>query len=123
MSTQNTFEEVKKAQEIIAEAIDKSARTNLASVEKLLELNKQNFGQLQDVSSPADFFSRQSTAFKEYAEQVNKQFEELAAIGNESREQLTELGQEFAKNLDFSSFFNFAQPTQPKAKKPAAKAA
>ncbi|NCO19760.1 MAG: hypothetical protein GW900_06890, partial [Gammaproteobacteria bacterium] len=84
---------------------------------------RASFARLQDVSSPADFIARQSSAFKEYAEQVNQQFEELAAIGNESREKLTGLSQNFAKSMDFSKLFDFA-PTAAKPKaKPAAKAA
>jgi len=122
MSKQTSFEEFRKAQQIVAEAIDKSARSQLASVEKLLEINRQSFEKMGEVSSPADFFSRQSTALKEYAEQVNHQFEELAAIGNESREQLTELGQDFARNLDMSSLFNF-EPAAAKPRKSTSKAA
>jgi phage-related minor tail protein len=122
MTTQTAFDEIRKAQEIIMDAIDKSARANLAATEKMLELNKQRFASLNDVDSPADYMAKQSTAFKEYADELNQQFETLAAIGNESREQLTELGQEFARNMDFSSFFNFAQPEpKSKAKKTASK--
>ncbi|MDT8438620.1 MAG: phasin family protein [Wenzhouxiangellaceae bacterium] len=120
MSNQIAFDEIKKAQEIIVDAIDRSARVNLAAVEKMLELNKQRFSNVE-FSNPADFFARQTTAVKEYAEQVNAQFEELASIGNESREQLTELSQEFAKNLDFASLFNFGQTAS--AAKPKAKTA
>ena len=124
MTTQTAFDEIRKAQEIIMDAIDKSARANLAATEKMLELNKQRFTTLNDVDSPADYRAKQSTAFKEYADELNQQFETLAAIGNESREQLTELGQEFARNMDFSSFFNFAQPEpKSKAKKTASKSA
>jgi len=120
-NTNTAFEEVKKAQEIIMGAIDKSTRANLASIEKLMELNKQSFSGGQDLSNPADFVARQSTTFKEYADQLNQQFETLTSIGNESREQLTELSQEFAKNLDFSSFFQFPQPESKAKAKPAAK--
>lgn len=118
MTNKTAFDEIRKTQEIILDAIDRTARTNLASAEKLLELNRKRFSGAEDFSNPADLVSRQASAFKEYAEELNHQFEELATIGNESREQLTELGQEFAKNLDFSSFFNFAQPeTRPQASK------
>ncbi|MDT8448701.1 MAG: phasin family protein [Wenzhouxiangellaceae bacterium] len=110
MTNKTAFDEIRKAQEIILDAIDRTARTNLASAEKLLELNRKRFSGAEDFSNPADLVSRQAGAFKKYAEELNHQFEELATIGNESREQLTELGQEFAKNLDFTSFFNFAQP-------------
>jgi hypothetical protein len=122
MTTQTAFDEIRKAQEIIMDAIDKSARANLAATEKMLELNRQRFAGLNDVDSPADYMAKQSTAFKEYADELNQQFETLAAIGNESREQLTELSQEFARNMDFASFFNFAQPeAKSKAKKTSAK--
>jgi hypothetical protein len=111
------FEEVKKAQNIVMEAIDKSARTNLEAGEKLMELNKQRFSNIGDFSNPGEYVTRQSEAFKEYAQQLSSHVEALTAIGNESREQLTELSQEFAKSLDFSSFFPFAEaPTKPKAK-------
>lgn len=126
MTRQTAFDEFRKAQEIIVDTIDRTARTNLASVEKLLELNRKRFAGSEDLSNPADYITRQASAFKEYAEEVNHQFEELATIGNESREQLTELGQEFAKNLDFSSFFDFTPAqtgTRPRSKtKSAAKA-
>lgn len=115
MTTQTAFDDIRKAQEIMMDAIEKSTRANLATAEKMLELNKQRFEELKDVNSPADYVAGQSTAFKEYADQINQQFETLAAIGNESREQLTELGQDFARNMDFTSFFDFAQP-QPKSK-------
>ncbi|MFU8877579.1 MAG: phasin family protein [Wenzhouxiangellaceae bacterium] len=122
MTRQTTFEEVRKAQEILADTFEKTTRTQLASVEKLLELNRKSLAEAGDFSNPAEFFSRQASAFKEYAEQVNKQFEELAGIGNESREQLTELSQEFARNLDFSSLFNF-ESAPARGKKTTAKAA
>ena len=123
MTKQTAFEEFKKAQEIISGAIEKSTRANLASVEKLLEINKQSLGQIQSVGSPADFFASQTTAFKQYAEQVNQQFEQLSAIGAESREQLTGLSQEFAKNMDFGSMFNFGQAAAPTKTKSTTKAA
>lgn len=117
MSNATSFEDFKKAQQVIVDAIDKSARINLATMEKLLEMNKERFGQMGEVSSPADLFSRQSTAFKDYAEQINHHMEELAAVGTESREQLTELGQDFARNVDFSGLFNFGQePAKPKGR-------
>ncbi|MBS3743079.1 MAG: phasin family protein [Wenzhouxiangellaceae bacterium] len=115
MTNQTAFEDIKKAQEIFMEAIDKTTRANLASVEKMMELNKKRFSSLEDLSDPADFFAKQSTAFKEYAEEMNQQFETLTEIGNESREKLAELGQDFAKNLDFSSFVAAPQ-NQPKSK-------
>ncbi len=117
MNTPTAFTEMKKAQDILMEAIDKSARTNLESVQKLLELNKERMSGLGDVSNPSDLIARQSAAFKEYAEHLSAHMEALAAIGTESREQLTELGQEFAKTMDFSSMFGMAEPTsKPKAK-------
>lgn len=122
MSNQIAFDEFKKAQEIMADAMDRAARVNLSAVEKMLELNKQRFSNIE-FSNPADYFARQTTAVKEYAEQMNHQFEELASIGNESREQLTELGQEFAKNMDFASLFNFGQPAPAAKPKKTAKAA
>ena len=105
MTKQTAFEDITKAQQIFMDTIDKTTRANLASVEKMLELNKKRFSTFEDVSNPADFIARQSSAFKEYAEEMNQQFETLTEIGNESREKLAELGQDFAKNLDFSSFF------------------
>lgn len=105
MNNQTAFEDIKKAQEIFMEAIDKTTRANLASVEKMMELNKKRFSSVEDLGNPADFVAKQSTAFKEYAEEMNQQFETLTEIGNESREKLAELGQDFAKNLDFTSFF------------------
>jgi paraquat-inducible protein B len=123
MTSSPMFDEFRKAQEILAETIDKTARANMASVEKLFELNRASFARMQDITSPADFIARQSSVFKEYAEQVNQQFEELTAIGNESREQLTELGQAMTRNLDVTSLFDFApKPARAKAK-PASKAA
>jgi len=118
MNNPTALEELKKAQAILMETIDKSARTHLDAVEKLLEFNKQRFSNMSDAKDPADYIARQSAAFKDYAEQCTAHFEALTAIGNESREQLTELSQEFAKSLDFSSFFPFA-PTggaRPKGK-------
>ncbi len=117
MNTPTAFTEMKKAQDILMEAIDKSARTNLESIEKLLELNKDRMSGLSDVSNPSDLIARQSAAFKEYAEHLSAHMEALAAIGTESREQLTELGQEFAKSMDFSSLFGVAETTaKPKGK-------
>ena len=117
MNTPTAFTEMKKAQDILMEAIDKSARTNLESIEKLLELNKDRMSGLSDVSNPSDLIARQSAAFKEYAEHLTAHMEALAAIGTESREQLTELGQEFAKSMDFSSMFGMGETTsKPKAK-------
>lgn len=109
MTNQTAFEDIKKAQEIIMDAIDKSTRANLASFEKMLELNKERFSNLGDVTNPAEYVEKQSNAFKEYAEQMNQQFETLTEIGTESRERLAELGQDYAKNLDFSSFFTVPQ--------------
>lgn len=117
MNTPTAFTEMKKAQDILMEAIDKSARTNLESVQKLLELNKEGLSSLSDVSNPSDLIARQSATFKEYAEHLSAHMEALAAIGTESREQLTELGQEFAKTMDFSSLFGVGEaPSKPKAK-------
>ncbi len=117
MNSQNAFAEMKKAQDILMEAIDKSARTNLESVEKLLELNKERMTGFSDVSNPSDLIARQSAVFKEYAEHLTAHMEALAAIGTESREQFQELGQEFAKGMDFSSLFGMAEaPSKPKAK-------
>ena len=116
MSNQTAFTELKKAQDILAEAIDKSAKTNLEAVEKLLELNKQRLSDMGDISNPSDLVSRQSAAFKEYVDFVSGHVEALTAIGNESREQLTELSQEFAKGLDFSSFFPVAETGTTKTK-------
>lgn len=115
MNTTNAFAEMKKAQDILLEAIDKSAKVNLESVEKLLELNKQRLTGLTDVSNPSDLIARQSATFKEYAEHLAAHMEALTTIGTESREQLMELGQEFAKGLDFGSMFGMAEaPTKPK---------
>ena len=118
MNNQTAFAEAKKAQEILAEAIDKSARTNLEAVEKLLEMNKQRVSDFTETSSnPSEFVSRQSAAFKDYVDFVSSHVESLNAIGAESREQMTELSQDFAKGMDFSSFFPFSQqPTKAKAK-------
>lgn len=117
MNTQTAFAEMKKAQDIIMEAIDKSARTNLDAVQKLLEINKEGMSGLTEVQNPSDLIARQSAAFKDYAEHMTAHMEALAAIGAESREQLTELGQEFAKTMDFSSLFGMAEPAaKPKSK-------
>lgn len=115
MTKQTAFEDITRAQQIIMDAIDKTTRANLAAVEKMMDLNKQRFSSLGETSDPADFVAKQSTVFKTYAEEMNQQFETLAAIGNESREQLAELGQDFAKNLDFTSFFTIPQ-TAPKSR-------
>jgi len=123
MTKQTAFEDIGKAQEIIMDAIDKTTRANLASVEKMLELNKKRFSSFEDAGNPADFMAKQSSAFKEYAEQMNQQFETLTEIGNESREKLTELGQDFAKNLDFSSFFTAPQASTKSGAKTTAKSA
>jgi len=117
MTNQTAFEDIKKAQEIFMETIEKTTRANLASAEKMMELNKKRFSSVENLSNPADFVASQSNAFKEYAEEMNQQFETLTEIGNESREKLTELSQDFAKNLDFSSFFTAPQAatkSQPK---------
>ncbi len=129
MTNKNAFDldhpalsEARKAQEIVFEAIDKTARQNLDATQKLLELNKKRYAETQDMSSPSDYLARQSAATKDYAEQVNAHLESLAAIGNESREQLTEIGQEFARNMDFSGMFPFAPQAATKTKtKPASK--
>lgn len=123
MSKQTAFEEITKAQQIITDTIDKTTRANLAAVEKMMDLNKQRFSSFGDASDPADFVAKQSTAFKAYAEEMNKQFETLAAIGNESREQLMELGQDFAKNLNFTSLFEVPQAQGPSKTKSGAKKA
>ena len=124
MSNTTALEELKKAQNIMMEAVDKSARTNLEAVEKMLELNKQRFSNLTEATNPGDYVARQSSAFKEYAEHLSAHIEALTAIGNESREQLTELSQEFAKGLDFTSFFPFGEAATAKPKgKTGAKAA
>lgn len=115
MSKQTAFEEITKAQQIITDAIDKTTRANLASIEKMMDLGKQRFSSLGEVSDPADFVASQSTAFKAYADEMNQQFETLTAIGNESREQLMALGQDFAKNLNFSDFFEVPQ-TKPQSR-------
>lgn len=117
MTTNTAFEEVKKAQNILMETIDKSARANLDAVQKLLELNKQRFSSANGVTNPSELVANQSSAFKDYAEAMSAHFENLTAIGTESREQLTELSQDFSKGLDFSSFFPFAETaTKPKGK-------
>lgn len=122
MNTTTAFAEMKKAQDILLEAIDKSAKINLESVEKLLELNKQRLSGLTDFSNPSDLIARQSAAFKEYAEHVAAHMEALTSVGTESREQLMELGQEFAKSMDFSSFFGMAEAPSKARPKTAAKA-
>ena len=123
MTKQTAFEDISKAQEIIMDAIDKTTRANLASVEKMMELNKKRFSSVENLSNPADFVASQSSAFKEYAEEMNRQFETLTEIGNESREKLTELSQDFAKNLDFSSFFTAPQGSSKSGAKTTAKSA
>jgi len=99
------FEDVKKAQNIWMETIDRSARANLDTMEKILELNKQRFSAGADVTSPTDVISTQSGAFKDYAELTSAHFEALIRIGSESRDQLTELSQSVAKGMDFSAIF------------------
>ena len=123
MTNQTAFGDISKAQEIFMDAIDKTTRANLASAEKMMELNKKRFSSFDDVSNPADFMARQSNAFKEYAEEMNHQFETLTEIGNESREKLTELTQDFAKNLDFSSFFTAPQASSKSGAKTTGKSA
>ena len=123
MNKQTAFEDINKAQQIIMDAIDKTTRANLAAVEKMMDLNKQRFSSLGKTSDPADFVANQTTAFKAYAEQMNEQFETLTEIGNESREKLTELGQDFAKSVDFSSFFTAPQSQTKSKGKTAAKSA
>lgn len=110
MSRTTAFEDFTKAQNIMIEAIEKSARANLATAEKMLESNRERFAELQGATSPAEYVARQSTAFKEAADEMNQQFEALVEIGNDSREQLIELGQNFARNMDFGSLFDFAPP-------------
>ncbi len=122
MNTNTAFAELKKAQDILLEAIEKSAKTHLDSVQKLMDLNKQGLSGLTDLSNPGELIARQSATFKEYAEQVSAHMEALSAIGAESREQLMELGQEFAKGLDFSSLFGLGDAPA-KGKPRAAKAA
>jgi len=117
MSNHKIFDEMKKAQNIWMETIDRSARVNLDTVEKLMELNKQRFSGAAETSSPSDFVAQQSAAFKDYAEAMSAHFEALTAIGSDSRDQLTELSQEFAKGIDFSSFF----PVGESAAKPRSK--
>ncbi|MEN1729234.1 MAG: phasin family protein [Pseudomonadota bacterium] len=115
------FEDVKKAQNIWMDTIDKSVRANLDTVEKMLEMNKQRFSATADVASPSDFIASQSGVFKDYAEAVSTHLEALTSIGTDSRDQFTELSQEFAKGMDFSSFFPFGETT--KAKKSSGKKA
>ena len=122
MSNQTAFEEFKKAQDILAEAIDKSAKTNLEAVEKLLEMNKQRFSDLGEISNPSEFASRQASAFKDYVDFLSNHVQSLNAIGTESREQLTGLSQEFAKGIDFSGFFPFGQEQSAKGKSKSTKA-
>jgi hypothetical protein len=99
------FDDFKKAQNIWMDTIDRSARANLDTMEKMLEMNKQRFSALADGASPSDFIASQSGIFKDYAEVASAHFESLTAIGTDSRDQLTELSQEFAKGLDFSTLF------------------
>lgn len=116
MNKPNALEELKKAQTILMDAVDKSARTHLDAVDKLLEFNKQRFSNLSEASNPGEYVARQSAAFREYAEQCTAHVEALSTIGNESREQLTELSQDLARNLDFSSFFPFGETGTEKSK-------
>ncbi len=111
MNNPSAFHELKKAQDILMDAVDKTARTNLDAVEKLLELNKNRFTDLSDISNPGEFVSRQAAAVKDYMEFLSSHVEALTSIGHESREQLTELSQELAKEMDFTSFFPFAETT------------
>ena len=115
------FAELKKAQEIIFEAVDQTARKNLEATEKLLEINKQRFANVQDFSNPGDYVAKQSAAFKEYAEQVSAHLEALASIGASSREKLSEVGTDFGKAFDFSDFFPFADAGKTKTTKSSAK--
>ena len=112
------FAELKKAQAIVFDAIDQTARKNLEAAEKLLETNRQRLADATDMSEPSEYFSRQSAAVKDYAEQVRSHIEALTEIGQKSREELSEVGSEMAKALDFSSFYPFAE-VGGKAKKPA----
>jgi len=113
------FEDFKKAQNIWMDTIDRSARANLDTMEKMLEMNKQRFSASADVASPTDFVSSQSGIFKDYAEVASAHFEALTSIGSESRDQLTELSQEFTKGMDLSAFFPLGETG--KTKKPAGK--
>ncbi len=121
MSTQTAFTEFKKAQDILAEAIEKSAKTNLEAVEKLFEMNKQRLTDFSEAGNPSEVASRQASAFKDYVEFLSDHVQSLNAIGTESREQLTELSQEFAKGIDFSGFFPFGQETTTKGKSKSSK--
>ena len=125
MSTTPMFEEFRKAQEILAQTVEKTARANLASVEKMMELNRTGFAGMQEAEGPADFIARQSGVLRQYGEEFGRQFEELSAIGTESREQLLELGQAMIRNVDLSGWFDLA-PTAAAGKtksKPSSKAA
>lgn len=117
MTNQTAFAEFRKAQDILGDAIEKSTKTNLEAVEKLLEINKQRFSDVGDLGNPGEFASRQASAFKDYVDFVSNHVQSLNAIGAESREQLTELSQTFAKGIDFSGFFPFGQePSKGKSK-------
>ncbi len=111
------FTEARKIQDIMVEAVEKTARKNLETSEKLLELNSKRFSNAQDFSNPSDYIARQSAAFKDYTEQLTAHFEALTDIGNESREALTEVGQKLAGSIDVSSMIPGVEPaSKPKAK-------
>jgi hypothetical protein len=119
MSKDTVFAELKKAQDVITETIDKSARTNLETFEKLMEINKKSASNTDQAANPTDIFARQSAIFKEYAEQLGAHVEALTSIGLETREQLTEISQEFAKGLDFSAMFPMSDAAVSKSGKSA----
>lgn len=128
MSNKNSFgidhpalAELQKAQSIFVDAIDKTARKNLESTEQLLELNKKRFSATQDFSNPTDFMAQQTAVFKDYADHLKSHMEALASIGSESRDQLSEVSSEFARAMDFSSLFPFAENTGKTKAKPASK--
>ncbi|MFU8831408.1 MAG: phasin family protein [Wenzhouxiangella sp.] len=105
MSKNTVFEELKKAQNVLTDTINKSAQTNLETFEKLMEINRKSVSKADEASNPNDLITRQSAVFKEYAEQLGSHVETLTNIGLETREQLTEISSEFAKGLDFSAMF------------------
>lgn len=123
MSTTPMFEEFRKAQEILAETVEKAVRANLASAEKMLEINKSALAKLQEAEGPADFIARQSGVVREIGEAVGEQFEAWSAIGNESRDRLLELGQAMVRNVDFTGMFDVAPMRSRSKDKPSAKAA
>lgn len=99
------FDDLKKAQNIWMDTIDRSARANLDTMEKMLEMNKQRYSASADVASPSDFLASQAGVFKDYIEAASAHFEALTVIGTESRERLTALSQDVSRGMDFSSFF------------------